>query len=157
MPPDRQCVNRLRERMRRAAADEGGFTLIELLIVMLVLGNLAAIALPAFYGQRAKAHDTKAKVTVHAAQVAMETCAVSNLGLYAGCTLASLRAIEPTIPATGVTVTAAAGYTVTATASNNNSYSITRSATGAMTYTCKVSSTQRGGCPGTGIADGTWG
>jgi type IV pilus assembly protein PilA len=151
-------VNRIRERLRLAAADEGGFTLIELLIVMLVLGNLAAIALPAFYGQRAKAHDTKAKVIAHSAQVAMETCATANLGLYTSCDLAALRVIEPTIPATGVTVTTpSAGYTVTATASNNNSYSITRSSTGAMTYTCKVSSTQRGGCPGVGVADGTWG
>jgi type IV pilus assembly protein PilA len=151
-------VNRIRERLRRAAGDEEGFTLIELLIVMLVLGNLAAIALPAFYSQRTKAHDAKAKIVAHSAQVAMETCATANLGLYTGCNLAALRVIEPTIPASGVAVTVpAAGYTVTATASNGNTYSVTRSSTGAMTYPCTVSSSQRGGCPGSGTAAGTWG
>ena len=61
---------------------EAGFTLIELLVVMLILGILAAIALPAFFNQKEKAGDAKAKENAHTAQVAMETYATDNNGSY---------------------------------------------------------------------------
>ena len=63
---------------------EAGFTLIELLVVMLILGILAAIALPAFFNQKEKAGDAKAKEYAHSAQVAMETYSTDNSGSYAG-------------------------------------------------------------------------
>jgi type IV pilus assembly protein PilA len=150
----------------RITGREAGFTLIELLVVMLILGILAAVALPTFLNQKNKAGDAKAKELAHTAQVAMEACAVDNGGVYSTtkCKLANLRAIEPTIPSSAKEITVepekpSGGYTVSAIANSGseNTFSIVRSETGAVTYTCKVKTTYRGGCPGSAKKNGVWG
>ena len=77
---------KLRQRM---ASEESGFTLVELLVVMLIIGLLAAIAIPAFFNQRNKAYDANAKEQARTAETAMETYATDNGGVYTGVTTAS--------------------------------------------------------------------
>ncbi len=68
--------------LRRRAEDEKGFTLIELLVVILIIGILAAIAIPSFINQKGKASDSAAKELARTAQTAAETYATDNNGNY---------------------------------------------------------------------------
>jgi type IV pilus assembly protein PilA len=154
-------ILKLRERMTNR---EEGFTLIELLVVMLIIGILAAIAIPTFFNQRQKAQDSGAKEMAHTAQVAIETYATDNNGSYQSATTASLNTIDKSIqlaagtPAkpflSNVTVTGASftGWGLTITAPTGNTFTITKDpATGALSYTCATAGT--GGCP----TGGNWG
>jgi type IV pilus assembly protein PilA len=149
---------------RRGWRGEAGFTLIELLVVILIVGILAAIAIPSFLNQKGKASDASAKELAHTAQVAIETCAIDSGGIYnvASCnTPTALVSYETTIQTSAangnaylsaVTTPAIGGYTVTTSSSNGDSFSITRSAAGLLTRTCTTSGSAHTGCP----AAGTW-
>ncbi|HEY5977216.1 MAG TPA: type II secretion system protein [Solirubrobacterales bacterium] len=133
---------------------ESGFTLIELLVVMLILGILAAIALPAFFNQKEKAGDAKAKETAHSAQVAMETCYVDKGGTYTGCdSLTVLGEIEGTLNGQPVSFPAVSdedSYTIEVEGSKSTQAFRIGNAAGTLTYECDTDG--EGGCPD----GGTW-
>src|ERR1700730_4084888 len=84
-------------KFRRRAEEEKGFTLIELLVVILIIGILAAIAIPSFINQKSKANDAAAKTQARTAQTAAETIATDNNGAYTNVTLANLQTTEGTL------------------------------------------------------------
>src|SRR5271156_4045181 len=129
-------------RLRQRSTDEGGFTLIELLVVILIIGILAAIAIPSFLSQKSKATDASAKELARTAQTTAETYATDHSGNYQSMTIAGLQAYEKTIPScpdtsaaclTTVTVGAAPyeEYAVTAEATDGHTFSITKEPSGA--------------------------
>ena len=159
--------------------EEKGFTLIELLVVILIIGILAAIAIPAFLNQKGKAYDSNAKSDARTAATAEETYYTDN-NAYSNA-VSDETAIEPTLnqatPAPpageGLTVNAPAqalyGGTLVGTATAANSYDVQltsksgvkyayiRQSDGTVSKTCDTSgAANASGCKIVSGTTGTW-
>jgi type IV pilus assembly protein PilA len=161
-------MNALRNRQYDG---ESGFTLIELLVVILIIGILAAIAIPSFLNQRQKGQDACAKAMARNMQTAMETYNTDK-STYSGATPTALNTIDPTIPPIGGQPCGATwdqvwtGDQSVGTFCNGNApadkaycifvpsptngFRIYKSATGVISRTCATPN--QGACP----ASGTW-
>src|SRR5579862_1975786 len=145
-------------KLRQRTESERGFTLIELLVVILIIGILAAIAIPSFLNQKSKASDAAAKELAHSAQVATETYATDNSGSYLNITPAILNQYEATIQTSSgggnayvsAITGSATGYSLTVNSTDGNTFIITRT-NGAITRTCTPPTGVTGGC-----VNGTW-
>jgi type IV pilus assembly protein PilA len=168
------------EKIRNRAESEEGFTLIELLVVILIIGILAAIAIPSFLNQRYKGQDACAKSMAKQMQTAAKTYQTDQ-NTYANMTLGALTAIESSITGTtasgncqpnavGTAVSAGAcdtttptgstAFCVSATSVSSNTFALAETGTGGVTRVCVIGTgANAGGCKGasnTAASTGTW-
>jgi len=145
-------------RFRQTLKSDQGFTLIELLVVILIIGILAAIAIPAFLNQKGKAYDAGAKELARTGAEAAETYSTDHNGEYTNISPTVLHEYESAIQTAAgnnnAYLSAAKsqesnkGFTVTAVAAGptGDTFTITRNEAGTISRTCTAGSANKGGC-----------